>query len=487
MSSAVNGQLIDKKETDNSTSQDQTELLDEIKKIHSLICGDTECQKDDATLLLKESQQAFLEILQEIEGTAEKFRTCTDQREKDNQSPRCEKARAPPVKTLLQDIKQDWEKLVSSKEDYEQMDEKRTSWYKDAQKIYQQNTEADITIPGNFNDEEKRGLQMFNILLKQEIEKSRRLAEDREMQIKKEVDKVKKIEKDKDEQIQMHQQEIYNLKQVLKEERCRQNRNMNALKNEIDTERSRGMNQHTNYKRMEEEANVLRRRLSKVAGAKLTDGNPNITDLNDPNRPMNLGERFRELNDNEWTDAFLLLTEGEGTAMIPVKPKEAISLLLDIVKKCYTECVRLADLQWERLAKVLTQTTTEEENKTLKAIGFQEVEIKDLKNLRKRASSSASENIVTQVNKVLIEYVGDEPLMQHLKKFTEGCIRVSWDMAVQDPPVYMYWNLKKGDPPSERFKSYTQNGSKVKYVVWPCLLLHEGGPLLSKGICQMYK
>ena len=45
-------------------------------------------------------------------------------------------------------------------------------------------------------------------------------------------------------------------------------------------------------------------RLSKLAGAKLTDNNPAIADLSDPNRPTKLGEQYNELYDNQWTDAF---------------------------------------------------------------------------------------------------------------------------------------------------------------------------------------
>lgn len=33
-------------------------------------------------------------------------------------------------------------------------------------------------------------------------------------------------------------------------------------------------------------------RLSQLAGAKLTEGNPNIADLSDKNRPTNLAEHF---------------------------------------------------------------------------------------------------------------------------------------------------------------------------------------------------
>ena len=44
-------------------------------------------------------------------------------------------------------------------------------------------------------------------------------------------------------------------------------------------------------------------RLSSLDGDKLTKGNPAITDLGDPNRPMKLAEKYGELYDNEWTDA----------------------------------------------------------------------------------------------------------------------------------------------------------------------------------------
>jgi hypothetical protein len=64
-------------------------------------------------------------------------------------------------------------------------------------------------------------------------------------------------------------------------------------------------------------------RLSKVAGANLTDNNPNIADLSDPNRATKLAEQFSELYDNEWTDAFedLKITD----------EKECIAFLLNIL------------------------------------------------------------------------------------------------------------------------------------------------------------
>lgn len=43
----------------------------------------------------------------------------------------------------------------------------------------------------------------------------------------------------------------------------------------------------------------------------MTEGNPDITDLSDPNRPQKLCEQFNNLYDNLWTDAFDHLSRTE--------------------------------------------------------------------------------------------------------------------------------------------------------------------------------
>jgi hypothetical protein len=61
-------------------------------------------------------------------------------------------------------------------------------------------------------------------------------------------------------------------------------------------------------------------------GDKLTDNNPNIADLSDKNRPTKLAERYAELYDNHWTDAFDVLqafNQGEETV---------IEILINILK-----------------------------------------------------------------------------------------------------------------------------------------------------------
>lgn len=68
-------------------------------------------------------------------------------------------------------------------------------------------------------------------------------------------------------------------------------------------------------------------RLSRIAGAKLTNNNPHIADLSDDNRPTKLAEKFGQLYDDAWTDSLEELTEVETK----LEDTVAISFLLRIV------------------------------------------------------------------------------------------------------------------------------------------------------------
>lgn len=51
-------------------------------------------------------------------------------------------------------------------------------------------------------------------------------------------------------------------------------------------------------------------------GQKLTDNNPNVADLSDVNRPTKLAEKYTELYDNQWTDAFEKINNGDDCKTI---------------------------------------------------------------------------------------------------------------------------------------------------------------------------
>lgn len=74
--------------------------------------------------------------------------------------------------------------------------------------------------------------------------------------------------------------------------------------------------------------NSFRYRISKLVSVKLRDSNPNIADLDDKYKPTKLAEMFSELYDNEWTDAYTVLTESL------LEEDICLAFLLDIVKVC---------------------------------------------------------------------------------------------------------------------------------------------------------
>lgn len=61
-------------------------------------------------------------------------------------------------------------------------------------------------------------------------------------------------------------------------------------------------------------------------------------------------------------------------------------------------------------------------------------------------------------------------------------------MQIQDPPVVFAPLAAQGSVLNTNlYKPYTRSGTHVDFLVWPALLLHEGGPVLAKGVVQGYK
>ena len=69
----------------------------------------------------------------------------------------------------------------------------------------------------------------------------------------------------------------------------------------------------------------------------------------------------------------------------------------------------------------------------------------------------------------------------YVTKATELC----WLMSIQDPPMTLCFKGQKGKRFDETlFRPYTDTGKYTDFVVWPALLLTDGGSILSKGVAQ---
>ncbi|KAK3100148.1 hypothetical protein FSP39_015358 [Pinctada imbricata] len=99
---------------------------------------------------------------------------------------------------------------------------------------------------------------------------------------------------------------------------------LDVLERKLQDTESRCRRAEDKARTLAAEKEDLMTRLSQVAGSKLRDNNPAITDLSDPNRPIKLVEKISELYDNEWTDGMEAL-EKSG-----MKESDALKILLSV-------------------------------------------------------------------------------------------------------------------------------------------------------------
>ncbi|KAJ8298191.1 hypothetical protein KUTeg_024722 [Tegillarca granosa] len=200
-------------------------------------------------------------------------------------------------------------------------------------------------------------------------------------------------------------------------------------------------------------AELLRR--SKEAGDKLIDGNSSIADLNDPNRPTKLAEMFTQLYDNEWTDAFAVLTKEN------VPERQAIEKLLGNLEAAFKNC----------------KNEVEQKKLQLKETQSEQSDTDNLKNVTDEQINTLQQNIGDKV-------IGDSK-NQVVRIYIDECIRLSYLMNVQNPPMVLLRQEPGTKFNSSHFKEYQKTGESVEYLVWPALLLHENGPVAAKGVVQL--
>ncbi|CAC5390537.1 unnamed protein product [Mytilus coruscus] len=251
---------------------------------------------------------------------------------------------------------------------------------------------------------------------------------------------------------------------------------------------------------LEKEKDDALSRLSKLAGQKLTDGNPAITDLGNPNRPAKVGERWASLYTDEWTDVYEDLTKQNkrpgNNNELPEKQ------LIKIVDWCYKRCLEIAKEQNNKIHETLWEVVrsihllgvkpkTLENNKRIQ--GYFGTEDKTLIEAMKPFVENAkiqlqcSTTLVEAVKKKCCEeYSSSNPdSFESEKHFIIKCSELCWHVLTSNPPMVIEYD-NFGDQPmdSNKFNKYNRSGITVEYVVWPALLLHEDGPVLAKGTVQ---
>ncbi|XP_052796182.1 uncharacterized protein LOC128228737 [Mya arenaria] len=222
---------------------------------------------------------------------------------------------------------------------------------------------------------------------------------------------------------------------------------------------------------LQEDNSQLKDRFSKIASERLTDNNPNIADLSDRNRPGRLGDQFSEVYCNEWTEVFESLSKKHH------QEESLICALLECVLDIDSLCRKSATHGLQTFISELKNFAGLEELPETIASS-----LKPYKELRKKNFEHHLKNIIVMVfNNLNVKY----PLSMNvpLRKYIHSTTTLCWLMSIQDPPVVLEKSCIKGDAFNELlFTKYKNSGKTYDYLVWPAVLLSEGGPVIRKGV-----
>ncbi|XP_033743435.1 putative leucine-rich repeat-containing protein DDB_G0290503 isoform X2 [Pecten maximus] len=235
--------------------------------------------------------------------------------------------------------------------------------------------------------------------------------------------------------------------------------------------------------RLEEEKADALRRLSTLASAKLSDNNPDITDLSDMNRPQKIAEKYSELYDNEWTDSYEYLTSNGQDH------KKAVAILLNMLESCFQYCKAVGRQQYDYLFMIACSPSFDQKDKDLGPAGgavqmVRQMITQKVVELRKVAFQQSLKAIrqtyKTDKGRDFVQWTNKE-----ISLYLDKCLEVSWLACIQDPPLEIVSDF----PPFSKVdlnivRKYTKSGEYVDYVIWPALLLSDDGALLSKGVVQ---
>nr|XP_022325636.1 trichohyalin-like isoform X3 [Crassostrea virginica] len=255
---------------------------------------------------------------------------------------------------------------------------------------------------------------------------------------------------------------------------------MKKQKDRLEEEICQLSNENTNLRKETVEVSRQKEdaleRLSRLAGARLTHGNAAITDLSDTDRPTKIAEKFSELYDNAWTDAF---EELDSTYH---NEKETINVLLKILQEAYSFCVRTEQDYEDRIRRAVF-TLADEREITTTDVAVQKA-LADLRiSLGNECCSVIEEMFLSKLPSILRDI--DVAACPKTKEYARQCASLCWRMRIREPPVFIRFEFRQGTSfNSDVLRKFTKTGGYLEFLVWPALYLHENGPLLAKGVAQ---
>lgn len=202
--------------------------------------------------------------------------------------------------------------------------------------------------------------------------------------------------------------------------------------------------------------------------------NQEYIEFSDETHPSNMAERYQQLYENEWMDAFTEQTVAHG-----IEEQQAIQMLLNILTIVFQHCQKLASSQLENVEKIIRDFNTTAES--LEGKEF----ISYLKAQRRMKYSYNVESIKMTLDSQLQTFLPAVEPKFATKSYITAVIDFCWLVNLQDPPCTISWDLRTGEPfQTDKYRVYKHSGKQVDYIVWPVMYSHQGGVVLLKGVAQ---
>ncbi|XP_076071199.1 uncharacterized protein LOC143042663 [Mytilus galloprovincialis] len=227
-------------------------------------------------------------------------------------------------------------------------------------------------------------------------------------------------------------------------------------------------------------------RFNDVASRQRADGT--FTERDAQNKPIRLGQRFSEVFEDVWSNAYevlkpkITLKEDEKEEM----DEKAIEILQTIVKVIYEFCKKTADSQVNKLMMgmippIFDPMYTKKESK-----GDDDIVAKTekmAKDYRKAVAPGTipilKQHILTQElqGKVLRDII----IGKEIKEYVDNCVNLIWYMCIQQPPMEIVWGKRGEKFNKEMFRFSGKKGTKFRLIVWPAVLYFKDGALAAPG------
>ncbi|CAG2212514.1 unnamed protein product [Mytilus edulis] len=234
----------------------------------------------------------------------------------------------------------------------------------------------------------------------------------------------------------------------------------------------------------------LSSRLSGITSQQIADGEI-FTEIGDQNKPRRLGQRFSEVFEDTWSNAYEVLKpkrpeskkEDEKEEMDEKQLKSYKILLRYVI---YEFCKKTADSQVNKLMIGMVPPIFDPMNTKKETKGDDDTVAKTEKMAKdyRKAVAPATIPILKQIiltQELQGKVLTDISIGKELKEYVDNCVNLIWYMCIQQPPMEIVWGKHGEKFNKEMFRFSGKKGTKFRLTVWPAVLYFKDGGLAAPG------